>query len=94
MIKIINKKVHPESYDLFPQDDILSIPSQNLLLMYILMNIYTGCRLRVRLQAHPATTSRFLCIKIIDCNVKSPGAHVTSSFFCVFLPPANEVVGR
>ena len=38
---------------------------------------------------HPAVTSRFLCIKIIDCNVKkfSYNEHplIISSFFCIFL---------
>ena len=38
---------------------------------------------------HPATTSRFLCIKIIDYNVKKFGYNehplITSSFFCIFL---------
>ena len=38
---------------------------------------------------HPAVASRFLCTKIIDCNVKKFGHNkhplVTSSFFCNFL---------
>ena len=37
---------------------------------------------------HPAVTSRFLCIKIIDCNVKKFGyieyPLITSSFFRIF----------
>ena len=37
---------------------------------------------------HPAVASRCLCIKVIDCNVKSSvkqDPFVTSSFFCIFL---------
>ena len=38
---------------------------------------------------HPAITSRFLCIKIIDCHVKkiiyNEHPLTTSSFFCMFL---------
>ena len=38
---------------------------------------------------HPAITSRFLCIKIIDCNVKKFNYNehplTTSRFFCIFL---------
>ena len=38
---------------------------------------------------HPAITSRFLCMKIVECNVKKFGCNehrlVTSSFFCIFL---------
>ena len=36
---------------------------------------------------HPAVMSRFLCIKIIDCNVKKSSYNkhplLTSSFFCI-----------
>ena len=42
---------------------------------------------------HPIVTSRYLCIKIIDCNVKMFGYNeyplITSSFFCIFLLVAN-----
>ena len=38
---------------------------------------------------HPATTSRFLCIKIIDSNVKKFGYYehtpTTCSFLCIYL---------
>ena len=37
---------------------------------------------------HPAVTSKFLCIKIIDCNVKKFGYNehplTMTSFFCIF----------
>ena len=43
---------------------------------------------------HPATTSRFLCVKIIDCNVKkfdyNKNPLITNSFFCICL----LIVGR
>ena len=42
---------------------------------------------------HPATT-RVLCIKIIDCNVKkfdyNEHLHLTSSFFCNYLFVVSE----
>ena len=38
---------------------------------------------------HPAITSRFLCIKVIDCSVKKFGYNghpfITSSFFCIVI---------
>ena len=37
---------------------------------------------------HPVIVSRFLCIKLIDCNVKKFGYNeyplITSSSFCIF----------
>ena len=39
---------------------------------------------------HPAITSRFLCIKLIDCNVKEFGynehSFIMSSSFCIMDP--------
>ena len=44
---------------------------------------------RVPLTMSSVTTSRFLCIKIIDCNVKKLCYNeyplITSSFFCIVL---------
>ena len=42
---------------------------------------------------HPSTMSRFLCIKIIDCNIKKFGYNehplIMSSFLCIILNVVN-----
>ena len=44
---------------------------------------------------HPAITSRFLCISIIDCNVNkfvyNEHPLITSSFFCIILLVSGSV---